>query len=129
MKAISLLGRSVVATVLVSASVAAFAGGGAGGQLGTEFRPYASSSPSHGPVSTHAPQFDAAATADTGAVSGKTRAQVRAELVQAEQDGLLPFRQSDYPPGPNTIAHNREIFQQAEKASHMNGQLALAGRQ
>jgi hypothetical protein len=38
-----------------------------------------------------------------------TRAEVRAQLVQAEADGYLPTRKSAYPPSAVAIEHNREI--------------------
>ncbi|HEV3423454.1 MAG TPA: DUF4148 domain-containing protein [Paraburkholderia sp.] len=48
-----------------------------------------------------------AASANTG----KTRAEVRAELVQAEAQGLLPVGENNYPPTAQQIARNREIYQ------------------
>ncbi|MGH8783009.1 DUF4148 domain-containing protein [Paraburkholderia sp.] len=39
-----------------------------------------------------------------------TRAEVRAQLVQAEAQGLLPVRKNDYPPSATTIARNREVY-------------------
>ncbi len=41
---------------------------------------------------------------------GKTRAEVHAELIQAQKDGLLPFRRNDYPPGAETIRRNQELY-------------------
>jgi len=110
MKAIALLNRVVVATLLVSASVSAFAGGG--GPRGSA--PYlhvdalsnTASSPSTGTASI---------------AQGKTRAQVRAELLQAEEAGLIPVHRNDYPPSAETIAHNRVRFQQIEQAWKANG--------
>ncbi|KVO12133.1 hypothetical protein WK05_32660 [Burkholderia ubonensis] len=43
------------------------------------------------------------------APSGKTREQVRQELIRAYHDGLLPTSNHDYPPGPETIARNKEL--------------------
>ncbi|WP_063901235.1 DUF4148 domain-containing protein [Burkholderia ubonensis] len=56
----------------------------------------------------------AAAVAPAGpsgnsAPSGKTREQVRQELIRAYHDGLLPTSNHDYPPGPETIARNKEL--------------------
>ncbi|MFL9984628.1 DUF4148 domain-containing protein [Paraburkholderia sediminicola] len=42
--------------------------------------------------------------------SGMTRAEVRAQLVQAEADGLVPAPKNDYPPSAEAVAHNREIY-------------------
>ncbi len=41
---------------------------------------------------------------------GKTREQVREEIVQARRDGLLPYRRHEYPPGAETIRRNRELY-------------------
>ncbi|WP_010089993.1 DUF4148 domain-containing protein [Burkholderia ubonensis] len=40
---------------------------------------------------------------------GKTREEVRQELIRAYHDGLLPTSSHDYPPGPETIARNKEL--------------------
>ncbi|MBR8142730.1 DUF4148 domain-containing protein [Burkholderia pseudomultivorans] len=40
---------------------------------------------------------------------GKTREQVRRELIQAYHDGLLPTSKHDYPPSPATVARNKEL--------------------
>ncbi|MDN7888205.1 DUF4148 domain-containing protein [Burkholderia cepacia] len=42
--------------------------------------------------------------------SGPTRADVIAELVQAQRDGTVPMSNWDYPPSPQTIARNRELY-------------------
>ncbi|WOD13631.1 DUF4148 domain-containing protein [Paraburkholderia kirstenboschensis] len=39
-----------------------------------------------------------------------TRAEVRAQLAQAEADGLVPTHKNDYPPSATTIARNQEIY-------------------
>jgi hypothetical protein len=44
------------------------------------------------------------------APAGKTRAEVRAELVQAEAQGLLPTGRNDYPPSAATINQNRALY-------------------
>ncbi|AOJ02305.1 hypothetical protein WS70_11095 [Burkholderia mayonis] len=41
------------------------------------------------------------------ASQGKTRAQVRAELIQAYRDGVIPASDGDYPPSQATIDANR----------------------
>ena len=42
--------------------------------------------------------------------SGVTRAEVIADLVQAERDGIVPTSNSDYPPSAATVARNRELY-------------------
>ncbi|VWC79843.1 DUF4148 domain-containing protein [Burkholderia contaminans] len=39
-----------------------------------------------------------------------TRADVVADLIQAERDGTLPTSNWDYPPSAPTIARNRELY-------------------
>ncbi|WP_083266012.1 DUF4148 domain-containing protein [Burkholderia lata] len=51
----------------------------------------------------------AAAFAQASA-SGPTRADVVADLIQAERDGTLPTSNWDYPPSTQTIARNRELY-------------------
>ncbi|WP_341318866.1 DUF4148 domain-containing protein [Paraburkholderia sp. IMGN_8] len=56
--------------------------------------------------------------AATGAVAaqgmpesqGKTREQVREEMIQARRDGWLPYRRHDYPPSTATIKRNKELY-------------------
>jgi hypothetical protein len=42
--------------------------------------------------------------------SSLTRADVYAQLVQAQADGILPYHRTDYPPSPATIARNKELY-------------------
>ena len=42
--------------------------------------------------------------------AGLTRAEVRAQLIQAEADGLIPAGKTDYPPSAETIARNKELY-------------------
>ena len=42
--------------------------------------------------------------------TGKTRAQVRAELVQAQRDGVVPAPKHDYPPSAEEIQRNAELY-------------------
>ncbi|VWC73265.1 purine nucleoside phosphorylase [Burkholderia lata] len=42
--------------------------------------------------------------------SGLTRADVIADLVQAQRDGTVPTSNWDYPPSTQTIARNRELY-------------------
>jgi len=53
----------------------------------------------------------AAALPSASPDAGATRAEVRAELVQAEAQGLLPTSNNDYPPTPEMIARNRAEYQ------------------
>lgn len=39
-----------------------------------------------------------------------TRADVHAQLVEAQADGLLPVPKNDYPPSAETIARNKELY-------------------
>jgi hypothetical protein len=92
MKLTTLLNRSAIATLLLSASLTAFAGGG--GPRGGAY-PYSSGASNVERVSANtapAVAFRADATAIVGGntATGKTRAQVRAELLQAEVAGLVP---------------------------------------
>ncbi|BEU23598.1 DUF4148 domain-containing protein [Paraburkholderia sp. 22B1P] len=41
---------------------------------------------------------------------GVTRAEVHAQLVEAQADGLLPVPKNDYPPSADTIARNKELY-------------------
>ncbi|GJH28593.1 hypothetical protein AWB71_05072 [Caballeronia peredens] len=47
--------------------------------------------------------------AATGKI-GKTRAQVVAEMIQAQRDGLIPTSKNDYPPSERTIERNKELY-------------------
>ncbi|ANB75923.1 hypothetical protein AYM40_26880 [Paraburkholderia phytofirmans OLGA172] len=42
--------------------------------------------------------------------SGLTRAEVMAQLRQAQAQGLVPAPKNDYPPSAATVARNREIY-------------------
>ncbi|TDN69480.1 DUF4148 domain-containing protein [Paraburkholderia sp. BL10I2N1] len=59
---------------------------------------------------------DGSPAAGVSPALGKTRAQVRAELLQAGEQGLLPPRWVDYPPSAATRARNRENFLRLEQA-------------
>ncbi|WP_025598439.1 DUF4148 domain-containing protein [Burkholderia sp. WSM2230] len=60
--------------------------------------------------------FGASAFAQT-TTPGPTRADVRAQLEQAQAEGLVPTRDDDYPPSVATIARNKEIY----AIQHPNG--------
>ncbi|RKF35913.1 hypothetical protein BCY88_08800 [Paraburkholderia fungorum] len=59
---------------------------------------------------------------------GKTRAQVRAELLQAEEAGLLPTLNAEYPPSADTIVRNQAQFQQTRQAWRADFQAGVAAR-
>ena len=41
---------------------------------------------------------------------GKTRAEVVAEMIQAQRDGIIPTSKNDYPPSERTIERNKELY-------------------
>ncbi|RKP47703.1 DUF4148 domain-containing protein [Pararobbsia silviterrae] len=49
------------------------------------------------------------AFADT--TSGLTRAQVRADLVNAQREGMIPSTDTQYPPTAQEIAQNKALYQ------------------
>ncbi|KAK47040.1 hypothetical protein BG58_07665 [Caballeronia jiangsuensis] len=61
---------------------------------------------------------------------GKTREEVRRELVQAYKDGVLPFRRSEYPPSAASMKKNKEAYARAhpEKASKLDTPTKTTGR-
>ncbi|RKF35914.1 hypothetical protein BCY88_08805 [Paraburkholderia fungorum] len=69
---------------------------------------------------------DGTANVTGSAGYGKTRAQVRAELLQAQRAGLAPVHKNDYPPSAETIARNRTRFQQIEQAWHAGDQVTAS---
>jgi hypothetical protein len=131
MKRLTVFKHSAFATLLLSTTFAAFAAGGGANGLGNNPNPYASSLTSSPPHSQQTVLADnsvpesvvletranAPSNADDSANDGKTRAQVRAELVEAQRAGLIPFPKNDYPPSAKTIARNRALFQLSHAAS------------
>ncbi|WP_080418759.1 DUF4148 domain-containing protein [Burkholderia ubonensis] len=94
--------RIVVAMVVAAtAATSAFADGGHD-YPGAYAASSASSARSAAAVAPASPSGNSAP-------SGKTREQVRQELIRAYHDGLLPTSNHDYPPGPETIARNKEL--------------------
>jgi hypothetical protein len=94
MKTTALLNRAFFATALIAVSAAAFAnGGGSGPRGGAHNAPYPYTDSRTEPVvSAAAPlsvstQENGSPLADDQVSQGKTRAQVRAELLQAEESG------------------------------------------
>ncbi len=51
------------------------------------------------------------AFATTASAEGLTREQVRAQLVEAQRDGVVPTTPTDYPPSTVQVQHNRAIYQ------------------
>ncbi|MFM0388404.1 DUF4148 domain-containing protein [Paraburkholderia dipogonis] len=131
MKVTTLLNRPVLATLLLSVSVTAFAAGGGGGPRGSGPNPYSPTAPGIVHMSAHTGpavplEADTATVATAGAVQDKTRAQVRAELLHAEEAGLAPVHKNDYPPSAETVARNRARFQQIEQAWKTDGQITAS---
>jgi hypothetical protein len=139
----TLLKQSLIATLLVSAAAAAFAGGGGGSNgSGRNRYPYPSSAPGSQTVvqlaasattasadSTPSPvNASWAPKANGSAGIGTTRAQVRAELLQAEETGLIPTLTAEYPPSADTIARNRVHFRQTQLAWRTNNVSGIAAR-
>lgn len=130
MKHLTLLKHSAFATLLLSTAITAFAGGGGGGPSGPRNNPsmYAvavADAQPEGPtvVAAASPPADGAGltvvaqgapVVGPGAGHGKTRAEVSAELLQAQRMGLIPAGHNGYPPNATTIARNQARFQQAE---------------
>ena len=126
MKHFNPLKHCAVATVILSVTITAFAGGG-----GSAGRMYpATHEQSAAPNLGAAP--DSAVTAAAthtpapaySAMQVKTRAQVSAELLQAEQMGIVPAGRIAYPGDPVTIARNQARFQRAEAYWRAHGELA-----
>ncbi|WP_051889008.1 DUF4148 domain-containing protein [Caballeronia sordidicola] len=130
MKRITSLKQVVFATLLLSATVTAFAAGGGSNGLGRNPNLYA---PSLVSSTLHSQQTVLAnsdgsestvlttgtngpSTADRITAYGKTRAQVRAELLEAERAGTVPVHKNEYPPSVETVARNHARFQQIEQA-------------
>jgi Domain of unknown function (DUF4148) len=103
MKRDPLLIRSAFAALLLSVSASVFA---------AVDRPAIAASPE---------ATDVAAASGT---QGETRAQVRAQLIQAEETGMVPAGNTRYPAGPSTIARNRYNFQSARTWWAAHGQQA-----
>jgi hypothetical protein len=118
MNAAAILIHAALAAVLASVAVAAQARGGVA-------RPPEQSIPHSLSVSSggaDAPSAEAEAAGEDGRPAvgigpelGKTRAQVRAELLQAGEQGMLPPRWVDYPPSAATRERNRENFLRLEQ--------------
>ncbi len=142
MKHHTLLKHSAFATLLLSTAFSAFAGGG--GPSGPRDNPSwhvnpvasspsvattqvaAANSPADGSGFTVAAQETPAV--GHGTAEGKTRAQVRAELLQAQRMGLIPAASTRYPADATTIARNQARFQQAEPYWRARGEIPAEGQ-
>ena len=131
MKRTLLLNRSVFAALLLSVSASVFAA--APKTVQSDSQPVAAAAPSPALLLAavdrpSVPTWTGSTNADAATSSqGKTRAQVRAELIQAEEAGLVPAGKTDYPAGLNTIARNRINFQKAKTWWEAHGQQAASG--
>ncbi|SAK93101.1 hypothetical protein AWB81_05075 [Caballeronia arationis] len=56
------------------------------------------------------------ATLQTAQAQGKSREQVRQELIQAQHDGLTQASKTQFPPNAATIARNKELHAVASHA-------------
>ncbi|QBR03943.1 DUF4148 domain-containing protein [Paraburkholderia pallida] len=124
MNSAAILNRAALAVVLTSIAVSAHASGG--GVCPPEQSTPHSMSVSNGAPDESSAQSDAACpavrpVADVSPALGKTRAQVRAELLQAGEEGMLPPRWVDYPPSAATRARNRENFLRVEQVWKAEG--------
>lgn len=80
-------------------------------------------SPGHAPVEQagsyggvpQATLSSSAAPVVKPARQGKTRAEVRQELLQAYKEGLIPTTEADYPPSRRTIERNKALFAESER--------------
>ncbi|WP_233884871.1 DUF4148 domain-containing protein [Paraburkholderia flagellata] len=112
-------------------AITAIAGGG-GGSRGPAY-PHSSGASKIGHISVNAApavatQADVNSVADASSATGKTRAQVKAELLQAEESGFLPIYKNNYPPSSETIARNRMHFPPLEHAWRSEGKVVEAAR-
>ena len=70
--------------------------------------------------------FGANAFAQTTS-SGLTRAEVIAQLQQAQAEGLVPAPKYDYPPSAATVARNRELYAIQHGTDHAGEMATAAG--
>lgn len=141
MKRLTVFKHSVFATLLLSTALTAFASGGGSaaprdypiqntystaGQRSATTTPVAAVLPVGATGSTAPSQETHAATRSTS--SGKTRAQVREELVEAQRMGLVPSSKTDYPPSAATIARNQARFQQVEPLWRARADIPTSGQ-
>jgi uncharacterized protein DUF4148 len=129
----SILNRSFFAALLLSASVSAFARTPTVAQASQQQVVAVQSADLQLAAVDRTGTLPAATSSDTTDPAaappnqGKTRAQVRAELIQAEQQGLVPAGNTRYPAGPDLIARNAYDFQQAKAWWETHGQKGAWG--
>jgi hypothetical protein len=141
MKRFTSLKHAVFATLLLSTTLTAFANGGgsaaprdypfqnahsSAGQRTASTASGAAVRPAGATGSTATAQEAPAATHSTS--TGKSRAQVREELVDAQRMGLVPSGKTDYPPSAETIARNQARFQRVEPFWRAHGGLPSPGQ-
>lgn len=129
MKRFTSLKHAVFATLLLSTTLTAFASGGgsaaprdypfqnahsSAGQLTASTASAAAILPASAMGSTASAQEAPAASRNTS--TGKSRAQVRTELLEAERAGTVPVHKNEYPPSVETVARNQVRFRQIEQA-------------
>jgi hypothetical protein len=59
----------------------------------------------------------------------KTRAQVRAELIAAQQAGQIPTSDTDYPPSADTVRRNQQLYRLSENFEQKHPRFASNGAQ
>jgi hypothetical protein len=118
MKDAAILSLAALTALLTSVTVAAQARDGG-------VRPPEQSIPHSVSVSSAGPDDPSVenemARVEVRLAPGKTRAQVRAELLQAGEEGMFPLHWADYPPGAVTRARNRENYLRLEQAWKAEG--------
>lgn len=126
MKMISISKQVAVAVVLISSTVVAEARGG-GVSRPDRSIPHSVALSSDKPAEPDAVAAQAnvntTQVASASPVSGKTRAQVQAEILQAGEAGMLPSRGFDYPPNADAMSRNRERYLRLEQAWKADGVL------
>ncbi|SPB14119.1 hypothetical protein NOV72_01368 [Caballeronia novacaledonica] len=63
--------------------------------------------------------------AQSAQAQGKTREQVKQELLKAQHDGIIPTGKHNYPPTETTIARNKELHQISKHTSRSDASAAL----
>ena len=120
----AMLNRAALAALLTSVAVAAQAHGD-GVRSPEQSIPHSVSVSSKGlgdpGAQTETARADLRPVASVSPAQGKTRAQVRAEVLQAGEEGMLPLRWVDYPPSAATRARNRENYLRLEQAWKAEG--------
>ena len=124
MNASAILNHAVLAAVLTTVAVSVQARGGGvrpPEQSTLHSMSVSNGAPDESSVQTDAARADGRSGTDVSPAAGKTRAQVRAELLQAGEEGMLPSRWVDYPPSAATRARNRENFLRMEQVWKAKG--------